>query len=153
MECHRVLVHNLNALHIGDGGDVAEIGIGVRKLKVCLDRLRIERRPVVESDSLLQMESQGLSAIGELPALRQTGNDLPVLIVDKALIAQLCADIVLHIHVEGIKGVQFRADRRGQDLGFLRRLAGGRFLRGGGRLISTAACQCAAEQCATKGKR
>ena len=84
MECHRVLVHNLNALHIGDGGDVAEIGIGVRKLKVCLDRLRIERRPVVESDSLLQMESQGLSAIGELPALRQTGNDLPVLIVDKA---------------------------------------------------------------------
>ena len=105
MESHRVLVHNLNALHIGNGGDVTEIGIGVRKFKVCLDRLRIERRSIVKSDSLLQMESQGLSAIGKLPALRQAGDDLPIFIVNKALIAQLCADIVLHIHVEGVEGV------------------------------------------------
>ena len=105
VESHRVLVHNLNALHIGNGGDVTEIGIGVRKFKVCLDRLRIERRSIVESDSLLQMESQGLSAIGKLPALRQAGDDLPIFIVNKALIAQLCADIVLHIHVEGVEGV------------------------------------------------
>ena len=105
MECHCVLVHDFNALQLGRSGDIAEIRIGVRKFKVCLDRLRIERRPIVESDSLLQMESQGLSAIGKLPALRQAGDDLPIFIVNKALIAQLCADIVLHIHVEGVEGV------------------------------------------------
>ena len=125
MECHRVLVHDLNALHLGHSGDIAEIGIGVCKLKVRLDRLRIERRSVVESNSFFQVEGQRLPAIRKLPALRQAGDDLPVLIVDKALIAELCADVILHIHVEGVEGVQLRADRSGQDLGLLRRLAGG----------------------------
>jgi len=153
MECHCVLIHDLNALHLGHGGDVAEIGIGVCKLKICLDCLCIERRPIVERDALFQMEGQSSSVIGKLPALRQAGDDLPVFIVDKALITELCADIVLHIHVEGIKGVQLRTDRRGQDLGFVLRLARGRFLRSGRCFISTAACQRAAEQSAAEGKR
>ena len=105
MECHCVLIHDLNALHLGHGGDVAEIGIGVCKLKICLDCLCIERRPIVERDALFQMEGQSSSVIGKLPALRQAGDDLPIFIVNKALIAQLCADIVLHIHVEGVEGV------------------------------------------------
>ena len=74
------------------------------KLKVCLDRLRIERRSIVEGDPFLQMKSQSLSVIGKLPAFRQAGDDLPILIVNKAFIAEFCADVVLHIHVEGVGG-------------------------------------------------
>ena len=113
MECHCVLIHDLNALQFGYSGNVAEIRIGVCKLKVCLDSLCIERRPIVESNPLFQMEGQSRSVIGKLPALRPTGDNVPDFIVDKALIAKLCSDIVLHIHVEWIKGVQLCADRGG----------------------------------------
>ena len=99
VESHRVLVHDLNALHIRHSGNIAEIRIRVCKVKICFDRLRIERRTIVERDALFQMEGQSRSVVRKFPALRQTGDDLPVFIVDKALIAELCTDVVLHVHV------------------------------------------------------
>ena len=65
MECHCVLIHDLNALPPWPRQDVAEIGIGVCKLKICLDCLCIERRPIVERDALFQMEGQSSSVIPE----------------------------------------------------------------------------------------
>ena len=111
------IVHDLHALNIRYRFQRVEAGVGLLVLQICLHRLGITGRPIMEGHTRTEIKSQCATIIGELPTLRQTGDNLAIFIIDQIFIDQHISTHVRVTHVERGKRSSFSGNRHRECFG------------------------------------
>ena len=94
------IIHSLHALNIRYRFQRVEAGVRLLVLQICLHRLGVTGRPIMEGHAGAEIKGQGATIIRELPALRQPGNNLAIFIIDQIFIDQHIGTHVRITHVE-----------------------------------------------------
>ena len=118
MQRDGVLIDNFNLLNVSNALQTVKGRVRLLMFQVCLDRLRIERFSIVESNALAKVECKLRLVIVILPALCQAGDNLTIVKVHQVFIHQLGGAIKRVIHVKGGEVCGFCSNSVGQHFLF-----------------------------------
>ena len=107
MNGHRVFVNNLYAFNVVNALDTAKIRVGTVKVQNFLYAFRIKSGSICKSNILTELKGKDSICLIPSPFLGQFGNNFPVLVGNQSLIDQAAGDIILLVHGQCRKVVQF----------------------------------------------
>ena len=107
MNGHRVFVNNLYAFNVVNALDTAKIRVGTVKVQNFLYAFRIKSGSICKSNILTELKGKDSICVIPSPFLGQFGNNFPVLVGNQSLIDQTAGDIILLVHGQCRKVVQF----------------------------------------------
>ena len=107
MNGHRVFVNNLYAFNVVNALDTAKIRVGTVKVQNFLYAFRIKSGSICKSNILTELKGKDSICLIPSPFLGQFGNNFPVLVGNQSLIDQTAGDIILLVHGQCRKVVQF----------------------------------------------
>ena len=107
MNGHRVFVNNLYAFNVVNALDTAKIRVGTVKVQNFLYAFRIKSGSICKSNILTELKGKDSICLIPSPFLGQFGNNFPVLEGNQSLIDQTAGDIILLVHGQCRKVVQF----------------------------------------------
>ena len=118
MERNGIIINDFNLLNIRNALQTVKGRVRLLMFQIGLDRLRIERFSIVESNALAQVESKLCLVIVILPAFCQSGDNLTIVKVHQVFIHQFGGAIERIIHIKGGEVCGFCSNGIGQHFLF-----------------------------------